>query len=468
MAKMALLFICQLSLLLAAICSPGIQASIIPKDAAVPAIHQSVQTVFGTSVNNPVVINIDKKQAPAIAPLTSSETNRYAAIASDVTNAWTTYLAKQHDIIPPNNVHWPNTFTGKRTLLLAHRGARAFMPAHSSGAYYMAAMLSADYIEPDLVVSKDGHIICHHDLFLSEDTDVEQHPEFASRRRTVVDILEGEEVTRTDWFIEDFTLAELKTLRLRQLSKGVRPSFFDKNFALITLQEFLTLIQETSIVFKRPISIIPELKHGRHHAKLRPYNPHYFENRVLSILSEYGYPLVPDPNTRATRRVNGNTIELGDVQLQSFDDFMIHYLRERTALPLLYLVESTNADVITPKGLDAIKNVATYIGIDQRFLFTDAKEVVLSDKVPYNEDHINKMGGFIAPARIPLEIHNRGLRLSVYTVADSREINTEVPAVPERVTAMFKMGVDSIFTENLAETHRLRDAYTNQLASRRF
>jgi glycerophosphoryl diester phosphodiesterase len=474
-AKITLFSISRLLIVLAAVSMTGTKAGIIPDDSLVPATQRSREIVFNTPVSQPMAIIIDRAETTPVASTSqvassedTSEDIKRADTASLVTDAWADYLTTQPDIITPNNVYWPKTFTGKRTLLFAHRGARTFMPAHSIGSYYMAAMLNADYIEPDLVVSKDGHIICHHDLFLSEDTDVAQHPEFASRRRKMVDLLNSKEIIRDDWFIEDFTLAELKTLRLRQLAKGVRPLYFDQNFAPITLEEFLTLVQKTSVTFGRPINIVPELKRGPHHAKLRPNNPRYFEDRVLSILSEYGYPLIPAPGVRATRKVDNHVIELGDVLLQSFDKDVIQYLRHRTALPLLYLVESRNVEALTPKGLKEMANVTTYIGLDQRFLFMEPEQVMKNDRFAFNAKHIRKMGGFIPSDRLVKAIHDHCLRVSVYTVADSHETDKDVPPVPERVVKLFEMGVDSIFTENLMEAHRLRDDYTAKLSASRY
>ncbi|RKP26022.1 PLC-like phosphodiesterase [Syncephalis pseudoplumigaleata] len=449
----------------------GIQAATIPEASAmVPTGHQTnkattttTPTPLDTPSHQPAAV-VDEKDNDVQASAKKRDTHR-ATIASQVADYWAHHTTKLPDIVPPSHAHWPNTFNGNRTLLFAHRGARAFMPAHSVGAYYLAAMLQADYIEPDLVLTKDGHVVCHHDLFLSEDTDVAEHPEFANRRRQLVDVLEGQEVFREDWYIEDFTLDELKTLRLRQVPIGARPLYFDDDFSIITFEEFLNLVQEASVTFGRPISIVPELKHVPHHSKLHHKQPHFFEDRVLSILTDYGYPLTPKPGLRATRDVGNSTIELGDVLLQSFEKNTIQYLRHRTALPLLYLIESTNIESLTPKGLDEMVGVATHIGVDQRLLFMTADQVVKNDNATYDAEHVHKLGDFIPHTHIPKEVHRRHLRLAAYAVSDSREGSTGLPHVPARVTKMFQMGVDAIFSENLAETTRLRDAYAASLTT---
>ncbi|MCI0756367.1 glycerophosphodiester phosphodiesterase family protein [Teichococcus vastitatis] len=162
-----------------------------------------------------------------------------------------------------------NTLDGTAPEVVAHRGASASRPEHTLEAYRVAIEQGADLIEPDLVLTKDGHLIDRHEPMLSGTTDIADHPEFAARRTTK--ILEGETVT--DWFAEDFTLAEIKTLWARERIPEIRPDSaeFDNQFRIPTLVEVIDLVKQVEDETGRQVGIIPELKHptyfeyeGRH------------------------------------------------------------------------------------------------------------------------------------------------------------------------------------------------------------
>lgn len=118
-------------------------------------------------------------------------------------------------------------------IVIAHRGASGYLPEHSLEAYKLGIEQGADFIEPDLVMSKDGFLVARHDIYLSTTTNVANHPEFADRKRTIGD--------HTDWFTMDFTLAELKTLRVRQAFDG-RDKSFDDQLEIATLDEIIELV----------------------------------------------------------------------------------------------------------------------------------------------------------------------------------------------------------------------------------
>lgn len=118
-------------------------------------------------------------------------------------------------------------------IVIAHRGASGYLPEHSLEAYKLGIEQGADFIEPDLVMTKDGILVARHDIYLSTTTNVASHPEFADRKRTIGD--------HTDWFTMDFTLAELKTLRVRQAFKG-RDKSFDDQLEIVTLDEIIELV----------------------------------------------------------------------------------------------------------------------------------------------------------------------------------------------------------------------------------
>jgi glycerophosphoryl diester phosphodiesterase len=161
------------------------------------------------------------------------------------------------------------TLSGDAPTVIGHRGASGSRPEHTLESYRVAIELGADVIEPDLVVTKDGVLIARHEPMLGGTTDVADHPEFADRRTTKV--LEGE--TITDWFAEDFTLAEIKTLYARERIPQVRPdnTEFDDQFRIPTLAEVIDLVKQVEAETGRQIGIIPETKHptyfeynGRH------------------------------------------------------------------------------------------------------------------------------------------------------------------------------------------------------------
>jgi len=126
------------------------------------------------------------------------------------------------------------TLSGEPPLIIAHRGASGVLPEHTIAAYQRAIEMGANYIEPDLVITKDGHLVARHDRYLSGSTNISDKPEFADRKRTDP-THKGE-----DWFIEDFTLAEIKTLKARQPRVG-RPKDYDGKYEIPTFEEVVSL-----------------------------------------------------------------------------------------------------------------------------------------------------------------------------------------------------------------------------------
>lgn len=145
-------------------------------------------------------------------------------------------------------------------LVIAHRGASGYRPEHTLAAYELAVEMGADYIEPDLVMTRDGVLVDRHEPEISGTTDVADHPEFADRRTTKR--LDGESVT--GWFVDDFTLAELKTLRAKERLEQLRPESagYDGQFEVPTFEEVLELRKELSRTSGRTIGVIPEIKHS--------------------------------------------------------------------------------------------------------------------------------------------------------------------------------------------------------------
>ena len=150
--------------------------------------------------------------------------------------------------------------------VIAHRGASGERPEHTRGAYLLAIEQGADFIEPDLVVTQDGHLVVRHENEISGTTDVAAHPEFASRKTAKV--IDGERIE--GWFTEDFTLDELKTLRARERLPLLRPKSakFDGLDAIPTFQEVIDLARQQSACCGRPIGIYPEMKHPAYFASI--------------------------------------------------------------------------------------------------------------------------------------------------------------------------------------------------------
>jgi glycerophosphoryl diester phosphodiesterase len=205
-----------------------------------------------------------------------------------------------------------------KIVVIAHRGASGERPEHTLESYGLAIEEGADYIEPDLVMTRDGVLIARHENEIGGTTDVAQHPEFATRRRT--QIIDGE--TMTGWFTEDFTLSEIKRLRARERLAELRPqnSRFDGCFAVPTFDEIMQLIMSANrrSGAGRQVGVYPETKHPAHFAAIGLP----LELALLDTLRRYDYATAGSP-----------------VFLQSFDPINLRQLRDMTELPLVQLLE---------------------------------------------------------------------------------------------------------------------------------
>lgn len=235
----------------------------------------------------------------------------------------------------------PKSHAGN-VIVIAHRGASGERPEHTLASYQRAIEQGADYIEPDLVMTGDGVLVARHEPEIGGTTDVASHPEFASRRR--VQTIDGE--TMDGWFTEDFTLAELKTLRARERLPELRSAntAFDGRFEVPTFEEIMQLAIDTNR--RRPeharIGVYPETKHPAHFQSLGLPQ----EAAVLDMLERFGYGNPGSP-----------------VFVQSFDPNNLKQLRGMTRLPLVQLLEREVADLPgMAKYADAIgiaKSLAT-------------------------------------------------------------------------------------------------------------
>ena len=210
------------------------------------------------------------------------------------------------------------TLTGERTLVVAHRGASGYLPEHTLEAYAMAIGMGADFIEPDLVVTKDGILIARHEPMLSGTTDVANRPEFASRKTT----RKVDGVETTDWFAGDFTLAEIKQLRAKQ-AMADRDQSKNGQFQIPTLQEVVDLAKKEAAARGRVIGIAPETKHSTFHSAIGLP----IEDRLVALLKEAGWTDASAP-----------------VVIQSFEVANLKYLNTRIDVKLAQLLDAEDVD----------------------------------------------------------------------------------------------------------------------------
>lgn len=236
-------------------------------------------------------------------------------------------------------VKWP-TLDGKPPLIIAHRGASGYLPEHTLEAYALAIEQGADVVEPDLVFTKDGVLIARHDRYLSTTTNVADKPEFAARRRANDD---PADTPREDWWVEDFTLAELKTLRARQPFPG-RSKEHDDKFEIPTFAEMLSLVTAKAKEAGRPVGVYPETKH-----------PAYF----ASVGLDFESPLL--------KALEG--FDAGPVFIQSFEPEILKRLKGKTAAKLVQLVfeETPGAGPNIP--LETIATYADGVGASKNLNF---------------------------------------------------------------------------------------------------
>ncbi len=324
---------------------------------------------------------------------------------------------------------------GRPCLIIAHRGASALVPEHTLEAYAIAARLGADYIEPDLVMTGDGVLIARHDNVLDLTTDVASHPEFSGRETAKV--VDGE--TIEGWFSEDFTLAEIKTLRAVERIADVRPrnAMFNGRFAVPTFDEILELAGTLSEEGGRTIGVYPETKHPTHFAGVGLP----MEKPLLDALARHGFA-GPD----------------AAVFIQSFEIGNLKTLAGMTGLPLIQLLwkegkpfdvqnaggGTTYDEMATAAGLKTIAGYAAGVGPEKNHFI-----------IPLDADgrlEIEKRTDFVADA------HAAGLLVHPYTF---RTENHFLPAqyrgpgpatapgdLDGEIAAFLDAGIDGFFTDN--------------------
>ncbi|WP_232223506.1 glycerophosphodiester phosphodiesterase [Sphingorhabdus lutea] len=318
-------------------------------------------------------------------------------------------------------------------IIIAHRGLSGEWPEHTLEGYQAAIDEGADFIEPDLVLTKDGILVARHENEISETTNVAAHPKFADRKTTKT--IDG--VKYTGWFTEDFTLSELKTLRAKERLPQLRSTAKDGQFLIPTFEEILILLKSVNNGRSVPIGVYPETKHPSYFASIGL--PH--EGELLKLLDEYGYRGSNAP-----------------VFIQSFEVGNLRALRQKTDLPLIQLLDGEGspadmpamryADMIAPDGLKDIATYANGIGPNKNMV------------IPRN-----MIGNLAAPTALVSNAHQAGLKVHPWTfrrenyflpLSMKSGINPKsIGDLAAEIQAFKDAGVDGIFTDNTPEAAKL-------------
>lgn len=323
--------------------------------------------------------------------------------------------------------------------VIGHRGAPARRPEHTLASYAQAIADGADFVEPDLVMTRDGVLVARHENEIGGTTNVASHPRFRDRETTR--IVDGRSVT--GWFSEDFTLAELKTLRARERLPQWRTTRYDGQFQIPTLDEIVDFVAAESATRGRLIGLIPELKHSTYFRQLGLP----LEDALLATLAAHAYTRV------------------APVEIQSFEIGNLRYLHRKLGakfpnIRLLQLIDEpqaqpydvvvaggvlTYAQMLTPAGLRAIAGYADAIGPDKHAI------------IPLDAD-----GRLGKPTTLVHDAHAVGLELHPYTfrpenrfLAENFRLGDDPGRVNEagliaEIRAYLDAGIDAFFTDDPA------------------
>jgi glycerophosphoryl diester phosphodiesterase len=329
--------------------------------------------------------------------------------------------------VATTTAHGGNDFT-----IVGHRGASGYRPEHTLASYELAARMGANYVEPDLVTTKDGVLVARHEPEIGGTTDVAAHAEFANRKTTKS--LDG--VAVTGWFTEDFTLRELKTLRAKERIPAIRQhnTIYDGRYEVPTFQEVVDLVKRLSRELRRDIGIYPETKH-----------PTFFRAQGLAL----------EPRLVEALNRNGLNRRGAKVYVQSFEVTNLITLHRTLRVPLVQLTSAsgapfdfvstgdprTYADIVSAAGLRDVAKYAAGIGPDKN-------QVIPRDAA-----------GFLqSPTTLVRDAHRAGLTVHPYTFraensflpADYRSstIPAEYGDLFAEIAAFRAAGVDGLFTDN--------------------
>lgn len=357
------------------------------------------------------------------------------------------------------------TLNGDTPLVIGHRGASGYRPDHTLESYKLAIDMGADFIEPDLVATKDGVLVARHEPNITGTTDVATRPEFASRKTTKN--VDG--VNEEGWFVSDFTLAELKTLRAVQPLSD-RDQSYNGKFQIPTFEEVLDLAKAEGTKAGRAVGVYPETKHPTYHAKLGLP----LEDRLLAVLAKYGY-----------------TTKASPVIVQSFEVSNLKYLRTKTQVRLVQLVDAndvnadgsmdltapydkpydfavagdsrTFASLLTPAGLKEIKTYADGIGPWKPYLIPSKQVDANKDGKPDDlngDGKIDERDRVMMPATsVVKDAHAAGLFVHAYTFRnEAKRLASDFKGDPKaEYKLFFNLGVDGVFSDFTDTAKAARD-----------
>ncbi|MBA2594699.1 MAG: glycerophosphodiester phosphodiesterase [Pseudomonadota bacterium] len=343
------------------------------------------------------------------------------------------------------------TLTGAPPLVIGHRGASGYLPEHTIEAYRLAIRQGADFIEPDLVSTKDGVLIARHEVNITQTTDVADHPEFTARKtRKTIDGAAEE-----GWFADDFTLAEIKTLRAVQ-RVPFRPQQFNGLFQVPTFREVIKLALDEGRRRGRPVGVYPETKHPSYHQSVGLP----LERRLVSILKAFGLKTRRDP-----------------VIIQSFEVANLKELNRFTGVRLVQLIDAggialdgtlipnrpfdfvlsddprTYADLLTDAGLAEIRSYADGIGPWKRYIVSVKGADQDNDGKP---DDVNGDGAVndadatrLPPTNLTSRAHAADLFVHAFTFRNEGGfLASDYGANPvEEYLEFYCLGVDGLFSD---------------------
>lgn len=330
----------------------------------------------------------------------------------------------------------------QKPLVLGHRGACGYRPEHTLASYQLAIDMGADYIEPDLVSTKDGVLIARHENEISETTDVAV--KFPDRKTTKT--IDGKSVT--GWFTEDFTLKEIKTLRAKE-RLAFRDHSYDGQFEIPTFKEVIELAKSQGKKLKRTIGLYPETKH-----------PTYFQSIKLSL---------EEPLAKELKAAGLNK-KSSAVFIQSFELTNLKKLKTLTKNKLVFLIDDptvvpadfqasgdkrTYMDLLSIEGLKEIKKTADAIGPYKRYIIPT--KIVTGKNGEKTEEKL-------PPTELVKAAHAVGLLVHPYTFRSEekyllKDYNKDPKA---EYLEFFALGVDGVFSDFAADAVAARDAYVKE------
>ena len=363
------------------------------------------------------------------------------------------------------------TLNGAQPLVIGHRGSAGYLPDHTLEGYKLAIQNGADFIEPDLVATKDGELIARHEPNITATTDVASRSEFASRKTTR--LVDG--ASETGWFATDFTLAEIKTLRAIQPLSD-RDQSVNGKYLIPTLREVLDLAKTEGAKAGRVVGVYPETKHPTYHvdANLK------LEDRLLTILNDYGYTKKDSP-----------------VIIQSFEVSNLQYLRPKTQVRLVQLVDGDDYDfktgkvtfaapfdrpydwtragktdlfdsMLTPAGLAEIKKYADGVGPWKPYIVPVKGSFDAAGKMlDVNGDGaVNYMDTTSQPATsLIADAHKLGLMVHSWTFRNEpKRLAFDYKGDPKAEYLQFyRLGIDGLFSDFTDTAVAARATYLKEL-----